>query len=242
MFKLLYKLPKSYWVAVSGGVDSMAALHFLDKPSRRECLRGVIHINHGTGEYADRAQAFVEAHCREHDINLKVFRVEGRPPKGESKENWWRIQRYKFFKELTEGSDDYIILGHNIDDCLEEYIFCTIVRGYASTIPYAKDNCVRPFRLWKRDNIAEYSERHGVDFVEDPTNTDTRFKRNFIRHKIVPQLKELNPGIYRIIERVINDVDRSTSVAHEMKYGHKQMGSEGCVQCILETKHKKERP
>jgi len=205
MFKLLYKLPEKYWVAVSGGVDSMAALHFLDKPSRRESLSGVVHVNHGTGEYADHAERLVQQHCRDHNIRCLSYKVKGEPPKGESKENWWREQRYGFFKRAAHN--EHVILAHNMDDCLEEYIMCTMVRGYASTIPYMKDNCVRPFRLWKREQILRYADQHGVNFATDPSNSDIRFTRNYIRHEIVPKIKRINPGVYRIVERMIDTAD-----------------------------------
>jgi tRNA(Ile)-lysidine synthase len=200
MFQLTHPLPRKYWIAVSGGVDSMAALHWLDKQSRRDSLLGVLHVNHNTGEFANIAEEHVNNHCYFEDITLKRLRLDSEPPKGESKEKWWRDRRYEFFKSFN----DPVILAHNFDDCLEEYIMCTMVRGYSSTIPYSNGNCVRPFRLWKRSSIEEYAIKNNLKWVEDPSNTNTKHKRNYIRHVLVPQLLELNPGLYNIVRKVID--------------------------------------
>jgi len=201
MFKLTYPLPNKYYVACSGGIDSMAALHFLRKPSR-EGLIGVIHIDHGT-DHAKDARKFVEGHCKEKDIECLTYEVEGQPPAGESKEHWWRQKRYDFF--YTVPGDEHIILAHQLDDCVEEYLMCALVRGFRSTIPYQHGRCIRPFRLWKKEDILKYAMRHDVEYVDDPTNKDTRFKRNLIRQKIMPHALRLNPGLYNIVQRLIED-------------------------------------
>ena len=85
---------------------------------------------------------------------------------------------------------------------------CSMVRGYLGTIPYSNGNCVRPFRLWKRKDIKEYMLNSGVFWCEDNSNIDMKFKRNYIRHKIVPYIREINPGIYKLVERAIKEQDK----------------------------------
>jgi tRNA(Ile)-lysidine synthase len=200
MFKLTHKLPVKYWVAVSGGVDSMSVLHWLRKPSRNGLI-GVVHIDHQTS-HATNARKFVEEFCRTEGItNCLTYEVDGIPPVGESKEAWWRDQRYNIFKQVP--GEEKIILGHNFDDCLEEYIMCTMVRGFSDTIGYSNGRCVRPFRLWKKKDIRAYADKNSVPYIEDPSNVDTRFKRNFIRKYIVPNILTLNPGVYNIVEKLI---------------------------------------
>jgi tRNA(Ile)-lysidine synthase len=200
MFKLTHKLPEKYWVAVSGGVDSMSALHWLHKPSRNGLI-GVVHIDHRTPHSID-AKGFVESFCREECIECLTFEIEGTPPPGESKELYWRNQRYHIFKNVLAGYEP-VILAHHFDDCLEEYLMNVMVRGYMNTIPYSHHRCIRPFRLWKRKDIIKYAERNNIPFIEDPSNADVRYKRNFIRKHIVPEALTLNPGIYNIVEKLI---------------------------------------
>jgi tRNA(Ile)-lysidine synthetase-like protein len=202
MPKLTHPLPSKYWVAVSGGIDSMSFLHFLNKPSRRESLLGVAHINHAT-KYGEEAEDFLRSYCKEIGVEFRVNRLNSVPPRGESKECWWREQRYA----ILDSYKTPIVLGHHLDDCLEEYIMCTMVRGFEGTIPYQRGNCVRPFRLWKRSDIKKYAEKNNVQFIEDPSNFDTKYKRNQIRLDLVPKLLELNPGLYRIVSRVIEKQD-----------------------------------
>ena len=201
MFKLTHPLPNKYWVAVSGGMDSMAVLNWLNKPSRRESLLGVMHVNHMTGFFANDAAQLVRLWCEQLNIKVKYLLLEEQPPQGESKEAWWRDRRYEFFHSVNEP----VILAHNFNDCLEEYIMCTMVRGYQATIPYANKNCVRPFRLWKRADIENFMKWYGFPWEEDPSNQDTKYKRNFIRHEIVPKVLELNPGVFNIVERLIRE-------------------------------------
>lgn len=185
----------------------MSALHFLRKPSKKGLL-GVVHVNHGT-PHAQKAEKFVKSFCKMTRLAVMLYRVPGEPPNGESKECWWRDRRYSCFNAILGKAP--IILAHNFDDCLEEYLMCTMVRGYRGTIPYSHGRCIRPFRLWKRKDIEEYAERHSVMFIEDPSNRDVQYKRNYIRTRIVPHALNINPGLYKIVKRVIEEQDGQAS-------------------------------
>lgn len=204
MFKLTHPLPDKFYVACSGGVDSISALHWLAR-ANKDRLLGAINIHHNTGRFADESKSVVEKFCSKHDIPLLCYSIVGTPPKNRSKEDWWREQRYKIFNEVPNSH--YIILAHNLDDCLEEYLMCMLVRGYESTIQYSHGRCIRPFRKWAKKDIINYAKRNGLDWAEDPSNRDTHYKRNFIRHNIVPQALELNPGLYNLVERLIDMID-----------------------------------
>lgn len=198
--KLTHRLPKKYWVACSGGIDSMAVLNFINTRSNRPNFLGVVHLNHNT-EFGHKAERFVLNYCQTNDIKFYSSKLYNEPPKGESKENWWRDQRYAFFDSVP--GDDSIILAHQLDDCLEEYLACVLIKGYQSTIPYQHGRCIRPFRLWKRSEIQEYVKKYNVPYIEDPSNKNIRYRRNRIRHTIVPSVIDLNHGVYKIVKRLI---------------------------------------
>lgn len=207
-FKLTHNLPNRCLVAVSGGVDSASALHWLSQVKDR--VAGVIHIHHNTGEFADKAQELVEQTVKEHpeNISLHVYRINRDPEEGSSLENFWRQQRYRFFQAASIANNNLpVVLAHNLDDCLEEYIMCTMIRGFAGTIPYQHRSCIRPFRRWKKKDICRYADRNDIKFLTDPSNSDTRYKRNFVRLNIVDKIRTLNPGIYNIVEKAIQDQD-----------------------------------
>jgi len=202
LFRLTHPLPKKFRVAVSGGVDSISALNWLNR-SKHNAIVEVLHVNHGT-EYAHMYESFVRHKCKELDLKCTTYHLTEPPSEGESKEKYWRDVRYRFFHSYEEP----VILCHNMDDCLEEYIMNTMVRGRTGTIPYANRNCIRPFRLWRKQGILDYANRNSLDWVEDPTNTDTGFKRNYIRHNIVENIITINPGIWKIVEREIDKTDK----------------------------------
>lgn len=202
-FKLTHKLPETCLVAVSGGIDSMVALHWLSQVPGR--VQGVVHMNHGTGLFADGAELLIRS--RTYGMELHYRRLHEQADSGQSRENYWREQRYRFFEEVFATTGLPIVLAHNFDDCLEEYVMCTMVRGYFGTIPYQHGACIRPFRLWKRELIERYAKHHKLSWLEDPSNEDTKFKRCFIRHNIAPEIKELNPGVYNIVEKAIKEQD-----------------------------------
>ncbi len=201
MFKLTHELPKSCWVAVSGGIDSMVALHWLAKTGR---VNGVIHVNYKTSKFSDEAEQLVRrvAHYTKGCQNVWCTTVPYGTP---ANEEAWRDFRYNFFSKVP---DTHIVTAHNMNDCLEEYITCTMKRGYVGTIPYRRGNVIRPFRQWTRDQICEYAEYHQVEFLEDPSNENTDFDRNLIRHEVVPHLLKINPGIWNIVSQAIITQDK----------------------------------
>ena len=205
-FKLTHPLPERCIVAVSGGIDSMSILHFLNKVDGR--VAGVIHVNHASGEFSEEAEVLVRQLCQDEKIDLEVRRVRDHMGEGESKEAFWRDQRYRFFWDNNVMNRLPIVLGHNMDDCLEEYIICTMIRGYTGTIPYKHGCCIRPFRLWQRKDITSYAQRHNIKYLHDPSNDDdSRFLRAKVRRRVCPRIRNLNPGIYSIIEKVVREQD-----------------------------------
>ena len=179
----------------------MSALHWLLQKSDR--VVGVIHLDHNT-PYGSKACEFVQDVVSDSGLPLHLRKLTRTPELGHSPENWWREQRYRFFKEVSAINDNIpIILAHNLDDCLEEYVMCTMVRGYPSTIPYQHPPCIRPFRLWSKSDIYNYAALNEIKFLEDPSNQDPKYKRNLIRHQIIPPLLKLNPGVYQIVKRLI---------------------------------------
>lgn len=214
-FRLTHELPKKCLVAVSGGVDSVSALHWLNRKSDR--VEGVIHVNHNTGAFAESAQKTVEHLCEKLRLPLHLRKLDRRPEEGHSPENWWREQRYRFFKEVSAVNGNLsVVVAHNMDDCLEEYLMCTLVRGFVGTIPYAHGPCIRPFRLWKRESIESFARKENLCWNEDPSNLYThKYKRAYIRYKMSPLAKELNPGIYNLVERAISDQDKRDEVLNE---------------------------
>ena len=196
MIHITGKIPKRVAIAVSGGIDSMAVLDFF----RRSRDVVVLHYNHGT-PYAPKAEALVRAYCTQHILTIVVGRCEEEMPSGVSKEAWWRDQRYKFFTEATSLP---IVTAHHLDDQVENWIF-TSMHGNPFLIPHKRDQFIRPFLTTQKTDFTLWCVRAGVPTIDDPSNDDTKYRRNYIRHTMMPHVLAINPGIRKTIKKKVLD-------------------------------------
>lgn len=194
MIKLLGKIPDKVYVACSGGVDSMAALSFLNNGKRDVAAA---YFNHGT-EHGARAENFVKNYCLENNITLALGSVSRAQGPDESKEEYWRNERYSFFKKL----DAPIITAHHINDVAEWWIFSSL-HGDPRLIPYRNENVIRPFLLSSKFELTKWCDRRHVPYLNDPSNQDLSYMRNLIRHKIMPGCIEVNPGLTKVLVKKI---------------------------------------
>jgi tRNA(Ile)-lysidine synthetase-like protein len=183
-------------VAVSGGSDSMAVLHLLSLFPKNEIH--VFHVNHGTGEFADKASNLVEEYvagrkrCHYHKMTITEQK-----PSNESKEEFWRNQRLKFFKSF---SDINILTGHTLDDCVENWLM-TACHGNPRLIPVNHANIWRPFMVNTKQQLRDFCIKHGVPFIDDPSNESRDYMRNVVRHDMIPHALKVNPGLYTVIKK-----------------------------------------
>ena len=196
MIKLQTKLPKRVYLACSGGVDSMAALDFL----RRKHHVTVLHYDHGT-ENGRKARRFMEQYCLENNIDCVMDSNKETIPPGLSREEWWRNKRYHFFDKFA-GSDP-VITCHHLDDCVETWVWSSM-HGTGKIIPYRRNGVIRPFRLTRKSAFRWWCVSHNVPWIEDSSNSDTCYTRNYIRHEMMPHVLRVNPGIHKTIARKVD--------------------------------------
>lgn len=195
MIKIQGDIPHQVGVAVSGGVDSMAALDFL----RRRHAVTAYCFDHGT-EYGAQAAALVAEYCARHNVPLRWGQIsQAERPKGKSWEEHWRDERYVWFK----SQPDEIVMAHHLDDCVEEWAFTACHSAESRVIPYRHVNVFRPFRLNRKEEFVRWAERHGVPWLEDPSNGEPglRFTRTFIRWFLVPNMLRVNPGLHKTVKK-----------------------------------------
>ena len=197
MIQLLGDVPKDICIAVSGGIDSMAALDFL----RRTRDVTVLHYNHGTGDYADKAMNLVKEYCENYSIDYAIAENTESMPKGVSAEAWWREKRYAWFESET----DYpVVTAHHLDDVVENWIF-TSLNGCGKLIPSERGNYIRPFLTTEKRDLTLWCHRKEVPTISDPSNSNTRYRRNYIRHIMMPHVTYINPGIRKTLKKKILD-------------------------------------
>ncbi len=193
---------KKICVAVSGGADSVALLHYLKNgETERGYFLSAIHCEHGIrGEESLADMQFVQALCKEWGISLKVVR-EDCPARARmektSLETAARNFRYEQFDSLLRsGEADYIATAHHRGDLAETVLF-RLCRGSALTgaaaIKAENGGYLRPFLAWSKEEILAYVSQNGLVFREDSTNLQTDATRNKLRLEILPKLEEVIP-------------------------------------------------
>ena len=192
-------------VAFSGGLDSTVLLALVARfSSPQGCSLSAIHVHHGLSPNADAWEAFCRDACSRLEIPLEVVRVS--VPRGsvEGLEAAARRLRYQAF---DMHPSDYILLAHHANDQAETLLFNLMrgagVRG-AAGIPAAAGRSgryLRPLLSCTRAELEAYARQHTLRWVEDDSNTDVSFSRNFIRHEVLPVLERRFPAAVENLAR-----------------------------------------
>ncbi len=187
-------------VALSGGVDSVSLLHAFKEGAAANCIvLSALHVEHGIrGEESVRDMQFCQTLCKEWGIPLKIVRVsvpdlvkEG----GGNLENVARSVRYGAFHSLLEEDEaDFVATAHHADDVAETVLFRlargTGVSGMKAIMEY--DGIIRPLLSRTRAEIEAYAAEHHLPHVEDLTNGDENYTRNYIRHTVLPAFGKIH--------------------------------------------------
>ena len=195
MIHLSRKLHFDFGVAVSGGVDSMAALDFLRK---NPGLKVVLHYNHGTPG-SGSAEKLVSNYCSKNQLRCIIGHNIASCPKGRSTEDWWREKRYAFFEEATSLP---VITCHHLNDAVETWIWSSL-HGNPRVIPPLRGKYIRPFLTTTKSDFVEWAAKRNVPYTIDNSNYNTSFVRNYIRHELMPHALHVNPGIAKVVKKKI---------------------------------------
>lgn len=193
-------------VGLSGGIDSVVLLHVLLRRLRIAPARiSAIHVNHQISPDAARWAAFCRSWCRELGVKLRVTKVD--VPRGNSTEAAARAARYAV---LAASGADVLLLAHNRDDQAET-VLLQLLRGAGprglSAMPVLRPKTsvmpavLRPLLETPRAAIEAYAAHHGLQWVEDESNRDRAYLRNFLRHDVLPLLESKLPGVRGTLAR-----------------------------------------
>ena len=192
-------------IAFSGGVDSVVLCDLLTKAGYHfdlaHCnfqLRGT-EANDDTS-FCETYAKLIHTKCHTIYFDTKNYAIEHKL----SIQMAARELRYKWFKELiSEHGYTYLLTAHHANDNAET-LFVNLTRGTGikglQGIPEKQNNTIRPLLFATKEMIKNYVKKHNIQFREDSSNQEVKYKRNFIRHQIIPELKKLNP----ILEETLN--------------------------------------
>jgi tRNA(Ile)-lysidine synthase len=192
-------------VAFSGGLDSSVLLALAVREARRCGVHlSAIHVHHGLSLHADAWEAFCRSTCSGLEIPLEVIRVSVPRHSTEGLEAAARRLRYQ---ALESHPADYVLLAHHANDQAETLLFNLMrgagVRGAAGipSIAGSSGRYLRPLLPCTRAALEAYAGEHALHWVEDDSNRDVIFSRNFIRHEILPVLQKRFPAAVENLAR-----------------------------------------
>lgn len=207
-------------VAFSGGVDSVVLSDLLHKAGYQFDLA---HCNFQLrGDEANDDTAFcksyansINATCHVTYFNTKDYALKNKL----SIQMAARDLRYTWFKHLiAEHHYTYILTAHHANDNIET-LFVNLIRGTGikglQGIPEKQNNIVRPLLFATKEAIKQYSLINKLSYREDSSNQEVKYKRNFIRHQIVPELKKLNPALEETITTSIHFFKQSSEIVSQ---------------------------
>jgi len=195
-------------IAYSGGLDSQVLLHAAATLRQVQSFSlSAIHIHHGLSVDADLWAKHCQTICAELQISCEIIHLKINCLKGESLEACARKARYSAIAQCL-STDDIVLTAQHADDQAET-VLLQLLRGSGisglAAMPrisiLGKGKLIRPFLDIPRAELRNYAESAGLHWIEDSSNADLRFDRNFLRHEILPRLKNRWSGIPQTLGR-----------------------------------------
>ncbi len=220
---VLQNLPSFETIAVglSGGVDSIVLLHILKTISTHKNFKlSAIHVNHGISPNAKNWELFCQEQCNLMNIQLNIYQSKVTKNGGESLENNARIARYGYF---LNNEAKVITLAHHKKDQIET-VLSQILRGsdlhnIAGMQALSQKQgkiFVRPLLDITRDDIENYAKEFNLQYINDESNQDTTYLRNFIRHRVLPLLLEFDQDVEAKILKIPNQLQNMLAYVDEV--------------------------
>ena len=212
LLDVLNHLPSTrrYWIGYSGGRDSSVLLHAL--AGLRPHLPGdleicAVHVDHGLSPHAGAWSQHCATVCAALTIPCQILRVSAKPQSGESPEAAARAARYQAIIALLAPGDVLLTAHHQEDQA--ETLLLQLLRGAGphglaampAHTPLGQGWLARPLLDVTAVELANYAEQHKLSWVEDPSNFDTDFDRNYLRHNVIPNLTRQWPAVSRTLSR-----------------------------------------
>ena len=225
----------AWYIAFSGGLDSTVLLHLLANHARNHAsppLRA-LHIHHGLQSAADAWPAHCQSICDQLGIELQVIHVQVTP--GASLEQAARDARYAALGKVL-GPGDILFTAQHRDDQAETLLFRLLrgagLRGLAAMPGQRRlglGSLVRPLLATARQQLHDYAHVNELVWIEDPTNVDTAFDRNYLRAEVFPHLHQRWPQASQNFARCAEHLGEALGLLDELAQGDLAEAGEGAA-------------
>ncbi len=204
-------------LAVSGGIDSMV-MAWLFREAGIE--HSIAHCNFSLrGAESDGDEEFVAAWARTNGIPFFSTRFDTLTYAGMHKVSVQmaaRDLRYEWFRTLVRsGGFDAVAVAHNLNDNAETFLI-NLVRGTGLTgltgMSPRTGDVIRPLLFATREEIASFASAQGIGYREDSSNAETKYTRNRIRHRVIPELEKVNPGVLSAISETMKHLSSTSAI------------------------------
>ena len=218
-------------LGLSGGIDSVSLLHALCHPDFSHYELCCVHVHHGLSPHADAWADFCEALCARFGLRLSIHRVVVDRDDPAGIEGAARTARQQVFAQLDV---DVVLTAHHQNDQAETLLLQLLrgagPKGLAAMAEWQprsgwRAGQLRPWLQITRTQIAHYARAHGLAWIEDESNTDTAYSRNYLRHTLLPMLGRRFPS-------VVSTLARSAALqaeANELLQDLAKLDAESCV-------------
>ncbi|MFH4354424.1 MAG: tRNA lysidine(34) synthetase TilS [Neisseriaceae bacterium] len=211
----------SFELAFSGGSDSCVLLDIMSRLQQKyNFFLSAVHVHHGLQHQADQWTEFCQRVCHAYQIPLRIKRVKLNPFSSLGLEAEARRHRYQV---LMESQQDVIVLAHHQEDQIETFLL-SLFRGgelrAMATMPQLR-NLAPTLQLWRpllpvsKAQILQYLERKQLSYIEDPSNREEAYLRNWVRHRLVPLLENKIPHVKAQLLHSINSLQRTLSLVED---------------------------
>ncbi len=203
-------------LCLSGGQDSVCLLHILNNIKNKMNLELLaLHVHHGElkqnkiqNEYRDLAKKFSKNICDRLGVELISIQLDGG---SQSEQDLRRGRKLAIDNIKLEAGIDYVVSGHHYDDLFETRLI-RLIRGtgpqglLSMTDLDSKNRIWRPLLKIKKAEIESYTAKTKTLFIEDPSNLNTQYLRNWVRHIFLPSLNDRNPGSIGAFSRSLDQL------------------------------------
>lgn len=207
-------------LAYSGGLDSQVLLHLLAPLCQDLNLPlTAVHIHHGLNAKADQWAAFCQAQCqlRQVDFSLRYVKLA----QANNIEQQARTLRYKMLAEFVSTPETVLLTAHHADDQLETLLLA-LKRGAGLTglasipemRPFSVGKLIRPLLALSRQQLQDYAVAAQLSWIEDDSNQNIAFDRNFLRQQVTPILKQRWPALLQTVGRSTQHLQQALALAN----------------------------
>jgi len=208
---------QNFYIALSGGVDSVVLFNELTKLKKEIGFHlTAIHVNHNVQKDSHKWKDFCAEMCKKNQIKFVSRTLRKKNKNISNLEKKLREERYKIFQNILD-KNSILFMGHHLDDAIETF-FLRALRGSGidglSSIPEQRSlgdgKLIRPFLNISKSDLLLRAKKEKLKFIDDPSNKDNSFDRNYLRNIVLPRIEKRWPSYRKNLNQLTLNLKESS--------------------------------